>query len=147
MLPRGRRIAIDYGDVRNGVAISDLTGLIASPLTTLNKEQLVSGLQKLVTEEEVVVVYVGLPLHLSGNKGVSSEKALEMALLLKIELGDKVVVRMIDERLSTKSAIEDAARSDRRLEKSKVDQMAAVVILESALERERSSGELAGNEI
>lgn len=147
MLPRGRRIAIDYGDVRNGVAISDLTGLIASPLTTLNKEQLVSGLQKLVTEEEVVVVYVGLPLHLSGNKGFSSEKALEMALLLKIELGDKVAVRMIDERLSTKSAIEDAARSDRRLEKSKVDQMAAVVILESALERERSSGELAGNEI
>ncbi len=147
MLPRGRRIAIDYGDVRCGVAMSDPSGIIASPLVTLETEKLCDSITDIINAEEVKLIYFGLPLHLSGQEGVATKKAREMAEKLGSMLADTVTVRLIDERLSTKSAIRQATESGRTLSKNDVDQMAAVVILESALERERLSGNWAGYEL
>ena len=66
---KGRRIAFDYGDVRIGVAISDVDGILAVPLATLiNKEEtLFLQIAELVDEYQPVHIYVGKPLHLSGN--------------------------------------------------------------------------------
>ncbi|MEN9542964.1 MAG: hypothetical protein RL239_617, partial [Actinomycetota bacterium] len=74
MLPLGRRLAVDIGDARTGVAISDVTGVLASPYATITGEDYLSKLAQIVKSEEVVVVYVGLPLHLSGVEGAAAAK-------------------------------------------------------------------------
>ena len=79
----GRRLAIDYGDVRIGVAMSDLSGVVASPLETIENGESLEESQRRIAEicneEEVSVIYIGLPLHLSGEEGSSALKAREFA--------------------------------------------------------------------
>lgn len=150
MLPSGRRLAIDYGDVRIGLAISDFTGLIASPYKTLvddssDNSKSIAAIVELTLLEEISVVYVGLPLHLSGEESSSSQKAKVFATALKEAIGSKITVRLLDERLSTKSAVNQSHSIGKKLDRDQIDQMAAVSILESALNAERVSGGLAGN--
>lgn len=150
MLPSGRRLAIDYGDVRIGLAISDFTGLIASPYKTLvddssDNSKSIAAIVELTLLEEISVVYVGLPLHLSGEESSSSQKAKVFATALKEAIGSKIKVRLLDERLSTKSAVNQSHSIGKKLKRDEIDQMAAVSILESALNAERVSGGLAGN--
>lgn len=152
MLPSGRRLAIDYGDVRVGLAISDITGLLATPYQTVLHHSSgdagsIDAVSKIINAEEIAVVYVGLPLHLSGEESASSEKARRFASALKNKVGPKTIVRLIDERLSTKSAVDQAHSMGRKLEREKIDQMAAVSILEFALNAERNSENLAGHEL
>lgn len=152
MLPSGRRLAIDYGEVRIGLAISDITGLIAAPHKTLIHDsddisRSITAIIESIGEEEIMVVYVGLPLHLSGEESSSSQKARIFATALKEEIGSKINVRLVDERLSTKSAVNQAHLIGRKLDRDEIDQMAAVSILEFALNVERSSGNLAGNDL
>ena len=71
MLPSGRRLAIDYGDVRIGIALSDATGLIATPYKTLinGPDGFLSAIEEIfqiVMAEYIRVIYIGWPLHLSG---------------------------------------------------------------------------------
>jgi len=152
MLPSGRRLAIDYGDVRIGLAISDTTALVASPLRTIqnsvdNVVALNQEIASIVLDDAISVVYIGLPIHLSGGEGASAEKVRHFAQELRNYIGSHIEMRLVDERLSTKSAISQAKSIGKKLTREDVDQMAAVAILEFALQWESSSGRLAGDEI
>lgn len=103
----GRRLGVDVGSVRVGVALSDPAGILASPLVTLardvrNRRDL-AQLGELVLEYDVVEVIVGLPRHLSGQLGTSARDADDYAQRLGHRIAP-VPVRLVDERLSTVSA-------------------------------------------
>ena len=152
MLPSGRRLAIDYGDVRIGLAISDTTALVASPMRTIKNSvddsaAVIQEVASIVQDEAISVVYLGLPIHLSGGEGTSTVKVRRFAQELRSHIGSHIQTRLIDERLSTKSAISQARSIGKKLTRDEVDQMAAVAVLEFALHWERSSGGLAGHEI
>lgn len=144
----GRRLAIDYGEVRFGLAISDIAGILASPLVTISANHdihaIVNQILKIVSDEDVKVIYIGLPLHLSGAEGESALKARAFAQQLRSSLPSVVAIRMIDERLSTRSALKQAREAGNGVNRENVDQLAAVMILENALHAERSQGDLAG---
>lgn len=148
MLISGRRLAIDYGDVRIGMSISDPTCIVVSPLTTIINsgeiEKVLTRLTEIVEENEIVVVYVGLPLHLSGTEGESAAKVREFAQQLSRTLPPNIAVRLLDERLSTASAEREARDTGKRISRENIDQWAAVSILENALNSEKLSGQLAG---
>lgn len=147
MLPTGRRIAVDYGDARVGVAISDVSAILATPFKTLNPENAFDALVKFVAEESVAAIYIGLPLNLSGKEGESAEKAKHFAHQLRTQMPKEIVLCMIDERLSTKSAAHKVLQSGGKVEKASIDQLAAVEILETALNIEKTTGKWAGYEI
>jgi putative holliday junction resolvase len=143
---RGVRLGVDVGDVRIGVARSDPAGLIAVPLETV-----VSGrgdlarLRALVEEEGVVEVVVGLPRSLSGGEGPAAAKVRGFAARLAVAVSP-TPVRLCDERLSTVSAeavLREQGRKGRR-RRDVVDQAAAVVILQNALDTERGTGSAPG---
>ena len=138
-MQRGRRIAFDYGDVRIGVAVSDPDAILASPLKTLvaTDKKLAHELSTIFTEFEPVCIYVGKPTHMDGREGESSVKARDFAELIKSLT--PCPVELIDERLSTVSATKSMRESgvkDKEARK-RIDQAAAVAILQFALELEK----------
>ena len=148
---QGARLAIDYGERRIGIAKSDNSRLIASPVVTLDNsvstDNVYSAIKDIVTESNAMLVYIGLPLHLSGKESASSEKARVFAGLLKQHLPQEVQIRLLDERLTTSSAVGELKNAGLKSSRDSLDQLAAVKILEFALEVERLSGEAAGNEV
>lgn len=145
-LRRGARLGVDVGSVRVGVASCDPAGVLASPVATLDRgrgdEQ---ALARLVDERAAIEVVVGLPLSLSGREGPAAAAAREYANALARQIAP-VPVRLVDERLSTVTAEHGlrAAGVDGRSRRKVVDRMAAVVILQSALDAERRVGEPPG---
>ena len=139
-MPRGRRIAFDYGDVRIGVAISDPDSILASPLTTLSSgdPKLFTQISELLAEHEPIAIYVGEPLNLSGQASSSAQKAVAFAEKLHSQFG--IPVTMIDERLSTVSATSAMRQSgiNAKDARSKIDMAAAVAILEQGLAIEKA---------
>jgi putative Holliday junction resolvase len=136
---RGRRIAFDYGDVRIGVAVCDPDGILCSPLPAIRTgdPNLFSVIKDLFKEHQPIAVYVGLPLHMSGQSGESAEKAGAFGTEISARFG--IPVHFIDERLSTVSAqrkLKDAGVSSRD-SKDLIDSMAAISILEQGLLSER----------
>lgn len=148
---QGARLAIDYGEKRIGIAKSDNSRLIASPVVTLDNSQSTDNvyfvIRDIVTESDAMLVYIGLPLHLSGKESASSEKARAFAGLLKQHLPQEVQIRLLDERLTTSSALGELKNAGLKSSRESIDQLAAVKILEFALEVERLSGEAAGHEV
>jgi putative Holliday junction resolvase len=137
----GRVLGIDVGTVRVGVALSDPTGTLASPLETLKRAKDGSDLDRLaalVVEHEVTEVIVGDPRHLSGASGASARDADAYASELAGRTGE-VPVLLIDERLSTVTATSHLRESGRnsREQRSVIDQAAAVVILQHFLDSRR----------
>jgi putative Holliday junction resolvase len=137
-LPSGRRLAIDYGQVRSGIALSDINGLIATPLETILSSTLLDRLREIGSEYEISAIYLGLPAHLSGVEGESARLVREMAR--KIADIKIAPVYLVDERLSTKSAI----NAKELVERFGVDAVAAAEILELSLSGERNSGKRFG---
>ena len=140
----GRRLGVDVGTVRVGVAVSDATGTLASPLVTLRRAKDQSDLDRLaelVVTEEVVEVVVGLPKHLSGASGASARDASAYAQALASRIGS-VPVHLVDERLSTVTATSHlrAGGIDARRQRAVIDQAAAVVILQSHLDGRSRTG-------
>lgn len=141
---RGRRLGVDVGDVRIGVALSDPDGLIATPVETVARGRGdLARLRELVVEHEVLEVVLGLPRSLSGGEGPAAAKARTFAdTLVGAVAGTGASLRLCDERLSTVSA-ENVLRQQGRKGKKRravVDQAAAVVILQNALDTERATG-------
>jgi putative Holliday junction resolvase len=130
-LTSGHRIAIDYGEKWVGIAISDESGLIASPVGTFDIADIHHQLIAISKEKKVAVLYLGLPIHLSGNEGKSAQNARDFAQT--IEKLNIAPVRLIDERLSTKSA----SQGKSLVSKFGIDAVAATEILNFALEGER----------
>jgi putative Holliday junction resolvase len=145
----GRRLGIDAGSVRVGVALSDPEGVLATPLATLSRDQRsgadLERLAGLVVEHEVVEVVVGLPRTLAGRHGAASEAAQEYAAALA-RLVAPVPVRLADERLSTVAATRSlrAGGVPGRRQRAIVDQAAAVHILQSWLDGSRGDGSRGG---
>ncbi|MBM7772946.1 putative Holliday junction resolvase [Actinokineospora baliensis] len=140
---RGRRLAVDVGSVRVGVAVSDPTPILASPLVTLSRDERsgsdLDRLTELVTEHEVVEVVVGLPRTLAARHGAAAEAARAYADALAARVAP-VPVRLADERLTTVTAtrmLSDRGVKGKR-QRAVVDQAAAVAILQSWLD-ERSA--------
>jgi putative Holliday junction resolvase len=146
------RIGVDVGSVRVGVAACDPGGVLATPVTTLARDQDGGGdlrsLAELVRDREAVEVLVGLPRSLSGRDGPAAAAARGYAVQLAA-LVAPVPVRLVDERLSTVSAHQALRGSgvSERKGRRVVDQVAAVVILQLALDTERSSGRPAGEPV
>jgi putative holliday junction resolvase len=142
----GVRLAIDVGLARIGVAGCDPAGLLASPLTTVRRGRGdLAELARLAAEHEVIEVTVGLPRGLSGGEGQSAADARGFAAALAA-LVEPVPVRLVDERFTTVLA-HDALRQggrDARARKSVVDQAAAALLLQTALDTERATGRPAG---
>ncbi|MDQ4051218.1 MAG: Holliday junction resolvase RuvX [Actinomycetota bacterium] len=139
---RGVRLGIDPGDARIGVARSDRSGMLATPVETVRRGKGdLRRIAELIAEHEAVELVVGLPRSLSGGEGPAAAKVRDFAVRLARKVAP-VPVRLCDERLTTVSAeamLRDRGRkgSDRR---SVVDQAAAVLILQNALDTERATG-------
>ena len=133
-----RVLALDLGTRRIGVAVSDASGTIASPLTVLERtgsvEQDHRRITALVAEEEAVRVVVGLPLSMDGSVGRAAQSALDEAAALAAVVG--VPVETFDERLTTVSANRSLleARMRREARRRLVDKVAAAVMLQSWLD-------------
>ncbi|MDK1473400.1 Holliday junction resolvase RuvX [Streptomyces sp. 549] len=145
---RGRRLAVDVGDARIGVASSDPDGLLATPVETVRGRDVPAAqrrLAELVAEYEPLEVVVGLPRSLDGREGPAAAKVRAFAQVTARRIAP-VPVRLVDERMSTVSAARSMRASGVNAKKgrARIDQAAAVVILQSALETERVSGEPPG---
>jgi putative Holliday junction resolvase len=138
----GVRLGVDVGDVRIGVARSDPSGVIATPVETVPRGAGDLERIRVVAETEgAVEVVVGLPRSLSGGEGPAAAKVRDFAARLAVTL-HPVAVRLFDERFSTVSAeqvLRDQGRNGKK-RRAVVDQAAAVVILQSALDSERGTG-------
>jgi putative Holliday junction resolvase len=142
----GVRVAIDVGDARIGVAVSDPDGVLAVPLETVRRG---SGdlerLAEIVQAHRAVEVVVGLPTSMSGREGPAAAKVRQSAQ----EIGDRVApvpVRLVDERMTTVTAervLRDRGKKGAK-RRAVVDQAAAVVILQYALDSERATGSAPG---
>nr|WP_109471543.1 Holliday junction resolvase RuvX [Ornithinimicrobium cavernae] len=145
----GVRLGVDVGDARVGLAASDPAGILATPVATLRRDRAgLSDLDEIVTEareREVLEVVVGLPRTLAGTEGVAAQAIRDYASALHRRLGG-IPVRLVDERLSTVDAHRalHASGVPGRQHRARVDQAAAVVILQAALDSERNTGRPAG---
>lgn len=138
----GVRLGLDPGDARIGVARSDPTGFLATPVETVRRGRGdLAHIARLVRDEEALEVVVGLPRSLSGGEGPAAAKTRDFARRLAARVAP-VVVRLQDERLTTVSA--EAMLRDRGKKgaerRAVVDQAAAVLILQHALDSERATG-------
>lgn len=138
----GVRLGLDPGEARIGVSRSDPSGFLATPVETVARGAGdLARIRALVAEENAVEIVVGLPRSLSGGEGPSAGRVREFARGLAREVAP-LPVRLCDERLSTVSAesmLRERGRSGSR-RRAVVDQAAAVVILQQALDTERATG-------
>ncbi|UFQ14521.1 MULTISPECIES: Holliday junction resolvase RuvX [Streptomyces] len=145
---RGRRLAIDVGDARIGVASCDPDGILATPVETVPGRDVPAArrrLKQLVDEYEPIEIVVGLPRSLNGREGPAAAKirlfTQELARLVA-----PIPVRLVDERMTTVTASQGLRASGVKSKKGRsvIDQAAAVIILQQALESERASGKAPG---
>ena len=145
--PRGRRLGVDVGKVRVGVALSDPDGILASPLVTVPRDMGaaadsvpadIAELARLVREHEAVQVVVGLPVRLDGSEGIAAIDIRAYAERLARAVGHVPVI-LADERMSTVVASRRLAERGVRGKRQRavVDQAAAVEILQSWLDAQR----------
>jgi len=142
----GVRLAIDFGSARVGVARSDPDGLLATPLATVARGRGdLDRLGALAAEQDAMEVIVGLPTGLSGRPGAAAAAARAFAEALAARLAP-VPVRLVDERFTTVLAHDALRQGGRGLRQRKehVDKAAAALILQGALDAERSTGRPAG---
>ncbi|MEO6126327.1 MAG: Holliday junction resolvase RuvX [Ilumatobacteraceae bacterium] len=140
-----RVLALDLGSKRIGVAVSDSSGTIASPLTVLQRSGRVSldheRIKQLVEEEEAVLLVVGLPLSMNGSVGTAAKAAFHEVRQLATVVG--VPVETLDERRTTVTAdqilIERGMKAPER--RKVIDKVAAAVILQTWLDRHHNQND------
>jgi putative Holliday junction resolvase len=140
---RGRRLGVDVGSVRIGVAVSDPDGILATPVETVRRDRSgkhLSRLARLVTDCEAVEVVVGLPRTLADRSGPAAQDAIELAAGLAGRIAP-IPVRLADERLTTVTAQRSLREAGvpARGQKAMIDQAAAVGILQSWLDQRRAA--------
>ena len=134
----GRVLAIDWGERRVGIALSDETRIIASPHSVIKRagslDRVLEEISGLVEEHEVTQVIFGMPLRMDGTRGPEAEGALEVAEKLRAKI--TVPVDMWDERLSTVEAERALIGGDvsRKKRKGLIDRVAASIFLQSYLD-------------
>jgi len=134
----GRRLGVDYGQARVGIAICDVDGLVATPLITLkNDKTLLSQLASIVEEHQIVGIYLGKPKHLSGVEGATAE--LVTLFAQRFAESFEIPITYVDERLTSGAAekLLKAAGKNSKESKGLIDQLAAVAILELGIQIEK----------
>ena len=147
MTRSGVRVGVDVGSVRVGVAASDPSGILATPVRTVPRDVSdqqapdVEEVASIVADTAAIEVVVGLPRTLAGLEGPAAAEARQYARRLAVRVAP-VEVRLVDERLTTVDAHRSLRESgvDGRRQRAVVDQAAAVLILQAALDAERISG-------
>lgn len=143
---RGTRIGVDVGKARVGVARCDRDGLLATPVETVARDDgSVARVIAIAEELEAIAILIGLPQNMRGEDTASTTDAREFAAA--VAAASDLEIRLVDERLSTVSAHAALRASGRsqRSSRSIVDQVAAVVLLQQALDVEKSTGRAAGS--
>lgn len=135
-------LSVDYGDKRTGIAVCDRLEMLASPVTVIWGDyapKVIAEIEKLVAEHRPQQIVVGLPKNMDGTEGERAEKCREFADMLSEKTGVETV--MVDERLTTVSAHKALNVTNVRGQKRKdvVDAVSAVMILESYLNKRKSS--------
>jgi putative Holliday junction resolvase len=141
---KGKRLAVDFGSVRIGLATCDPDGILASPMTALIRSDSVGltgeAIVTIAKELDAIEILVGDPISLSGTTTSSTKDAREFARQIAATI--TIPVRLVDERLTTVSAatkLRESGKSSRQA-KQYIDSASAVEILEQALNFERSTG-------
>ncbi len=143
---RGVRLGVDVGSVRIGVARCDPGGTLASPLDTVRRgPAAVAEVARLAADNDAVEVIVGLAVGLAGREGKAAAEGRAFAAALAEHVAP-LPVRLVDERFTTVLAHAALQRGgqDSRARRGSVDKAAAAVLLQGALDAERSTGEPAG---
>ncbi|MFI7319275.1 Holliday junction resolvase RuvX [Streptomyces venezuelae] len=145
---RGRRLAIDVGDARIGVASCDPDGILATPVETVPGRDVPAAqrrLKQLAEEYEPIEIVVGLPRSLNGGEGPAAAK-IRLFTQDLARMVAPISVRLVDERMTTVTASQGLRASGVKSKKGRsvIDQAAAVIILQQALESERASGKAPG---
>lgn len=146
---RGARIGVDVGMARIGVARSDPDGMLATPVETVprSSQDPVGRIAEIAHEHDAVEIVVGLPLNMKGEDTRSTADSREFAAALAA--ASALPVRLVDERLTTvtaHAALRDSGRSQRS-SRTIVDQVAAVVLLQHALDVEKQTGTAPGTPV
>jgi putative Holliday junction resolvase len=148
----GVRVALDIGDARIGVASSDPHGILATPVETVRRGPGdLDRIASLVADLEAFEIVIGLPRSLSGGEGPAAARIREVAAQVAAKLSERVTdkdgnsgmaVRLVDERFTTVTAERMLRERGKKGSKRRavVDQAAAVVILQHALDFERETG-------
>jgi putative Holliday junction resolvase len=131
-------MAFDYGSKRIGVAVTDSLQIIATSLTTIHPKDAIDYIKKYLVSEEVAAFILGEPKQMDGSASQSAQQVKGFATLLKKNFAD-IPIEMIDERFTSKMASAAIAQSglkkSDRQKKELVDAVAAVIILQSYLEK------------
>ena len=144
---RGVRVGLDIGEARIGVAVSDPSGILATPVETVRRGPGdLDRIAALAAEYEAVEIVVGLPRSLSGGEGPAASRIREVASELAGRVSG-VPLRFVDERFTTVTAERVLREQGRKGAKRRavVDQAAAVVILQQALDADREAGRTTGS--
>lgn len=147
----GVRLGVDVGKARIGVARCDPLGTLATPVETVARDAAGSAdvlrIVEIAKEQNAIEIVVGLPLSLLGSHTASTDDAVAFAQRVAGAAGRPV--RLVDERLSTvtaHSAMRDTGRSQKRSRKI-IDQVAAVIILQHAIDTEKSTSAPPGTRV
>lgn len=138
----GRLLAIDYGKVRTGLAVTDRLKIIATALETVKTQELISYLQQYISREPVETFVLGLPVSLKSEDTPTTTMVREFGQKLE-QAFPAIPVRYVDERFTSKMAqdsmIAFGARKKDRQNKGNTDKISAVIILQSYMQSPFSS--------
>lgn len=136
----GQILAIDYGKVRTGIAVTDDMQIIASGLTTVETPKLIDFLKKYFSENSVDEVLIGLPTDLKGNMSDIETEIQKFILVFEKEFPDKKINRL-DERFTSKMASffisQSGKNKKQRQEKGLIDKVSATILLQNFLDQKR----------
>lgn len=136
----GQILAIDYGKVRTGIAVTDDMQIIASGLTTVETPKLIDFLNKYFSENRVDEVVIGLPTDLKGNMSDIETEIQKFILVFEKEFPDKKINRL-DERFTSKMASffisQSGKNKKQRQEKGLIDKVSATILLQNFLDQKR----------
>ena len=132
----GRILAIDFGKVRTGIAITDELQIIASGLTTVETKLLISFLKDYVSRENVELFIIGKPKQMDNNDSESEALILPFIKKLQKEI-PQIPLKRVDERFTSKMAfqtmIDGGLKKKQRQDKGLIDEISATIILQSYL--------------
>lgn len=133
-------MSIDYGDVRTGVAMSDIRGILASPYTVIKESyqpKLVSKIIEIATDNKIEKIVIGLPRNMDGSYGYRCDECKGLGEAIKQQIDVEIVFE--DERLTTVMAHNVLSSNNVRGQKRKdnVDAVSAVMILQSYLDKNK----------
>ncbi len=131
-----RVLGIDHGDKKIGLAVSDKSRIIATPIDYIfNDDNLIENLKKLINEYEIAEFVIGLPLMLSGEESIQTEKVRDFKDFIENEL--QIEMNFLDERLTTSYAekLLISGNMKRKKRKEKIDSLSAQIILQNYLDK------------